>query len=92
MVQGNRSRGLSRLTYIAVVALLALTVRLAPLLRPGTAWMLASDSTSYIALAKGLTKGCGFAVWEHGACRMPEIGRTPGYPLSCQQYRPCVLW
>ena len=81
MVQENRHRGFSRLIYLAIVALLALTVRLAPLSRPGTAWMLTPDSAGYIALAKGLRKGCGFVHWEHGACGAPEIMRAPEYPL-----------
>jgi len=81
MAQGNRPSCFSRLTCISVVALLALTVRLIPLSRPGTAWMLTADSPSYTVLAKGLTRGCGLAPWEHGACGTPELGRTPGYPL-----------
>ncbi len=43
--------------------------------------MFEPDSPSYTLLAKGLTKGCGFARWEHGTCQAPELLRTPGYPL-----------
>jgi len=81
MVLGKRPFGFSRLTSIAAVALVAITVRLVPLARPGTAWMLQHDSPSYIMLAKGLTKGCGVAPWKDGTCGTLEMGRTPGYPL-----------
>jgi hypothetical protein len=78
----DKHRGRSwELSCITVVALLALSARLVPLSRPGTAWMFEPDSPSYTLLATGLTKGCGFARWEHGTCQAPQLLRTPGYPL-----------
>jgi hypothetical protein len=81
MQQNLHSLRLPGFSYIAVIALLALAVRLAPLAQPDGAWMYEADSESYTRLTKGLLNGCGFARWEHGACGAPELFRTPGYPL-----------
>lgn len=60
------------------LAIVALLLRLAPLLRGvGTN----PDSGRYIELAQGLRHGCGFARWLHGSCGTIETLRTPGYPL-----------
>lgn len=61
------------------VALAALAIRLAPLLRGGTGWAMNPDSARYIELAQGLRAGCGFARWL-GHCGPPEVLRTPAYP------------
>jgi hypothetical protein len=60
----------------------ALVVRLAPLVRSGSAWaMMNVDSSRYVELAKGLWFGCGFAQLINGHCGSTEVLRTPGYPL-----------
>jgi len=64
---------------LVAVSTAALIVRVLPLLRPGDDWTLAGDSGTYLALAKGLRMGCGFAQ-AHGTCGAVEIFRTPGYP------------
>jgi hypothetical protein len=75
----RQSRGT---TAIILIALLALGIRLAPLLQSGVDWaMLWADSREYVALARGLRAGCGFAQLHDGACDPPETKRTPGYPI-----------
>jgi 4-amino-4-deoxy-L-arabinose transferase-like glycosyltransferase len=66
---------------IGTVCTVALTVvlRMLPLLRSGNEWSLTGDSYTYLALARGLRIGCGFAQ-AHPQCGAPEIFRTPGYP------------
>ena len=61
------------------IAVLALVLRLAPLLRGGV--VMDPDSNRYIELAQGLEHGCGFARWLNGSCAPAETVRTPGYPL-----------
>src|ERR1700752_2234621 len=64
------------------LALVALALRLAPLLRPGSEWAMANvDSPRYVELAEGIRAGCGFARLIDGRCGPPEVLRTPGYPL-----------
>lgn len=64
------------------LGMIALALRLAPLLRGGTGWALANvDSPRYVNLANGLRAGCGFAQLLNGHCQAPEVLRTPGYPL-----------
>jgi hypothetical protein len=64
------------------LGILALALRLAPLLRSGSDWtMLSVDSPRYVELAEGLRAGCGFARLIDGHCDGPEVFRTPGYPL-----------
>lgn len=65
-----------------VLGILALALRLASLLRGGSAWAMANpDSPRYSELAAGLLSGCGFARFAMGHCASPEVLRTPGYPL-----------
>src|SRR5260370_10129765 len=71
----------SRMLAFAVIALVSLLVRLAPLIRPGIGWATTSDSIGYIHLANGLVAGCGFARAVFGRCLQAELVRTPGYPL-----------
>ena len=67
--------------FVAIGAL-ALLLRLAPLLRPGSDWLIsAHQADQYIALARGLHFGCGFARLVDGTCLEPEQLRTPGYPV-----------
>lgn len=66
---------------LVLLAMLGLLLRLAPLLRSGSAWAMQNDSTGYIELAAGLDSGCGFARSVDGRCAPPEVLRTPGYPL-----------
>jgi hypothetical protein len=62
------------------VCAIALAIRLLPLLRSGDEWALMPDSFKYIALARGMRMGCGFAAEANGTCGAAEIFRTPGYP------------
>ena len=72
--------GRSPLFILGAITVVALIVRLAPLRHSGTSWAMQPDSVKYIALANGLTAGCGFAQWA-GRCGRAELERTPGYPL-----------
>jgi len=75
-------RGARPLWILWALALLALALRLAPLMRPGSAWAMANvDSPRYVELAQGLRAGCGFARLVDGHCAGAEVLRTPGYPL-----------
>jgi hypothetical protein len=76
----SRSHRFSGASYAVLlgVAIVALLLRLAPLLRGvGTN----PDSGRYIELAQGLRHGCGFARWLNKSCSTVETFRTPGYPL-----------
>lgn len=64
---------------LAVVVALAFAVRAVFLARPGVYWVFNDDSDYYLALARGLAGGCGFAPL-YGQCGPPEVVRTPGYP------------
>lgn len=64
------------------LALAAILVRLAPLLRSDLGFaFIHEDSFWFIQTAQGILHGCGFARWINGACAPAEIMRTPGYPL-----------
>src|ERR1700746_3447558 len=70
------------LCIVVGIALVALLVRLAPLLRSDLSFaFIHDDSFWFMQHADGLTHGCGFARWVSGVCAPPEIMRTPGYPL-----------
>lgn len=74
-----RARGSAILWTLGI---LALALRLAPMLHSGSAWTMANaDSSRYVELAEGLRSGCGFARLIDGRCGPPEVLRTPGYPL-----------
>jgi hypothetical protein len=66
---------------LLTIANAALLIRLLPLLHPGDHWAVLDDSHEYLALAKGMLSGCGFARLDDGSCRPPELLRLPGYPL-----------
>jgi 4-amino-4-deoxy-L-arabinose transferase-like glycosyltransferase len=68
-----------RVAFTAIVVI-ALLLRLVPLLRSGTDWAMWYDSAGYVQLANGLRSGCGFARGDEHQCAPPEIIRTPGYP------------
>lgn len=70
----------TRCVQLAAVAALAFILRSMWLLRSGSDWAVGSDSHLYLALARGIRQGCGFAAFD-GICRVPEVMRTPGYPL-----------
>jgi hypothetical protein len=70
----------TRRIQLASVAALAFILRSMWLLRSGSDWAVGSDSHLYLALARGIRQGCGFAAFD-GICRVPEVMRTPGYPL-----------
>jgi hypothetical protein len=78
MVQSRNDRNLHFL--VGGVCTIALGIRLLPLLRSGNEWALMPDSFKYIALARGMRMGCGFAAEANGTCGAAEIFRTPGYP------------
>jgi 4-amino-4-deoxy-L-arabinose transferase-like glycosyltransferase len=74
----RRRRGV----IFCLLGILALLLRLSPLLRSGSSWAMANvDSPRYVELAKGLRSGCGFARLVDGHCGGLEVLRTPGYPL-----------
>jgi hypothetical protein len=74
------------------LALLAVLIRLAPLLRSDLSFAFRpDDSFEYLQLADGLRHGCGFARLINGACGPREILRTPGYPLFLA-IMPSVRW
>ena len=64
----------------AFVAGIAFVLRAMWLVRPGSGWTVNPDSILYVALARGMVHGCGFAPYN-GSCGAPEVLRTPGYPL-----------
>ena len=81
-LQIDRPPDQARYWILWAIALLALALRLAPLLRPGADWAMANvDSARYVELADGMRAGCGFARLLNGHCGPPEVFRTPGYPL-----------
>ena len=64
------------------IALIAIGIRLAPLLRSDLSFAFRpDDSFEYLQLADGMRHGCGFARLINGSCQPAEILRTPGYPL-----------
>ena len=66
----------------AAIAGLSLAVRLCPVVfRPSVVRAPSDAPVSYVLLAEGLTKGCGFAPRFGESCGPPELERTPGYPL-----------
>lgn len=65
---------------LAFVIGTAFLLRAIWLVRPGSDWTLNPDSILYVALARGIVHGCGFAPYS-GACGAPEVLRTPGYPV-----------
>ncbi len=76
-----QSSRLVRLLPIAI-ALVAIAIRLAPLMRSDLGFTLRpDDSFEYLQLANGMRHGCGFARLINGVCQPAEILRTPGYPL-----------
>lgn len=68
-----------RAAIVAVVAV-AFISRAWFLLRSGSDWAQTLDGKYYLALARGLAHGCGFAPLN-AHCGLPEVLRTPGYPL-----------
>ncbi len=69
-----------RIPGAAFVAGIAFVLRAMWLARSGSDWTLSPDSILYVALARGLAHGCGFAQYD-GSCGAPEVLRTPGYPV-----------
>jgi hypothetical protein len=65
---------------LAAVVILAFVVRAMWLLRAGSDWAVGADSYLYLALARGIRAGCGFAPYVE-RCGAAELMRTPGYPL-----------
>jgi hypothetical protein len=67
------------------IALAGLAVRVIPVIvRGDVGWAMEpnGDSATYLGLADGLRRGCGFTRWNGENCRAaPETYRTPGYPL-----------
>src|SRR5216684_3789810 len=76
--QGESDR---RRWIFVVIAVVALVIRLTPLLRARDRWAILDDSHDYLALSKGIVTGCGFARWTNVGCAPAELLRTPGYPL-----------
>ncbi|HTY54036.1 MAG TPA: hypothetical protein VMB26_02485 [Candidatus Binataceae bacterium] len=75
------------------VALLAASMRLAPLARSDLAHAFRpDDSFEYLQLADGIRHGCGFARLIQGTCRPAEILRTPGYPLFLAGVDGSIRW
>lgn len=70
----------SRRAQLAAVVMLAFVLRSIWLARAGSDWAVGADSNLYLALARGLRAGCGFAPYI-GRCGPPELMRTPGYPV-----------
>jgi hypothetical protein len=70
----------SRRAQLAAVVGLAFVLRAMWLLRSGSDWAVGADSHLYLALARGLKAGCGFAPYIE-RCGPPEVMRTPGYPV-----------
>lgn len=86
------SNPLTRLIPLAI-ALIAITIRLAPLLRSHLAFAFRpDDSFEYLQLAAGMRDGCGFARRIDDSCQPAEILRTPGYPLFLAAFDGRVRW
>ncbi len=64
---------------LALVVVIAFALRAMWLVRPGSDWTLSPDSILYVALARGMVHGCGFAPY-YASCGAQEVLRTPGYP------------
>jgi hypothetical protein len=65
---------------LGAVVMLAFMLRAMWLMRSGSDWAVGADSHLYLALARGLSAGCGFAPYVE-RCGIPELMRTPGYPV-----------
>ena len=65
---------------LAAVVMLAFVLRAMWLMRSGSDWAVGADSHLYLALARGLRAGCGFAPYVE-RCGLPELMRTPGYSV-----------
>lgn len=65
---------------LGAVVVLAFILRAMWLVRAGSDWAVGADSHLYLALARGLSVGCGFAPYAV-RCGAPELMRTPGYPV-----------
>lgn len=75
------------------IALIAIAIRLAPLLRSDLSFALRpDDSFEYLELADGMSRGCGFARLINDSCQPAEILRTPGYPLFLDAFGGTVRW
>ncbi len=75
------------------IALIAIAIRLAPLLRSDLSFAFRpDDSFEYLQLAAGMRQGCGFARLIDGSCQPAEILRTPGYPLFLAAFGGRVRW
>jgi hypothetical protein len=70
----------SRRAQLAAVVMLAFVLRAMWIARAGSDWAVGADSQLYLALARGLRAGCGFAPYLE-RCGPPELMRTPGYPV-----------
>ncbi len=70
----------TRRVQLAAVVVLAFILRAIWLVRSGSGWAVGADSHLYLALARGLRAGCGFAPYIE-RCGAPELMRTPGYPV-----------
>jgi hypothetical protein len=70
----------SRRAQLAAVVMLAFVLRSIWLARAGSDWALGADSYLYLALARGIKAGCGFAPYVE-RCGPAELMRTPGYPV-----------
>ena len=67
--------------WLLSIGLLALLLRLAPLVRPDLKFQTGWDAADYIPLAQGIEHGCGFARYADGKCGSPDVSRPPGYPF-----------
>ncbi len=70
----------SHRAQLVAVVMLAFVVRSIWLARAGSDWAVGADSHLYLALARGLRAGCGFAPYVD-KCGAAELMRTPGYPV-----------
>jgi hypothetical protein len=71
---------IGRRAQLAAVVMLSFILRAMWLMRSGSDWAVGADSHLYLALARGLRAGCGFAPYTE-RCGVPELMRTPGYPV-----------
>lgn len=87
----HRDRRIARAIPLALVAGLAFILRVIWLARSGSDWTLNPDSILYVALARGIAHGCGFAPYN-GTCGAPEVLRTPGYPAFLMFFLSNFRW